>query len=129
MASPSALEIRLIQEQFFRTTGIFGTDRQVEGLQTRKTDRAKTLWLSLLQSGLRSQTEMKLEEVTQSFVCSLLSVSETDHTSEQGEILIDPAAVPTVSSLMSRLISLTLTQQQQPAAYTSVPGKTLLLQM
>lgn len=128
MTSPSAFKIRLIQEQFFRTTGIFGTDRQVEGLQTSKTDRSKTLWLSLSQSGLRSQTEMKPGEVTQSFVCSILSVSETDHTPEQGEILIDPAAVPTVSSLMSRLISLTLTQQQ-PAAYTSVPGKTLLLQM
>lgn len=52
---------------------------------------------------------MKLGEITQSFVCSLFSVSETDRASEQGEILMDPAVVPTVLSLMSRLISLTLT--------------------
>lgn len=71
---------------------------------------------------------MKLGEIAQSFVCSLFSISETDHAPEQGEILMDPAALPTVSSLMSTLISLTLTQQQ-PAAYTSVPGRTLLSQM
>lgn len=55
---------------------------------------------------------MKLGEIAQSFVCSLFSISETDHAPEQGEILMDPAALPTVSSLMSTLISLTLTQQQ-----------------
>lgn len=84
---------------------------------------------------------MKLGQITQSFVYSLLSVSETDHAPEQGcpgigqnwkeiwgEILMDTAAVPTVSSLMSRLISLTL-NQKQPTAYTSIPGKTLLLRI
>lgn len=67
-------------------------------------------------------------EIAQSSVCSLFPIHERDHAPEQGKILMDPAAVSTVSFLMSRLISPTLTEQQ-PAASTSAPGKTLLLQM
>lgn len=102
MTSRSALKITLTQEKFSSTIGIFGTSRRLADKQDRQT---KTLWLSLSNSGLR--TQMKLGEIAQSFVCSLFSISETDHAPEQGEILMDPAALPTVSSLMSTLISLT----------------------
>ena len=73
-------------------------------------------------------SNLKVGEIVQPSVHSLFSIYKTDLAPEQFKILMDPAAVHTVSSLMSRMVSPTLTQQKQ-AASTSVPGKSLLLLM